>query len=64
MLLQVKRWVTLNEPHMHCFIVYNRASVPPAISSPGLGEYQCLHNELVAHARVYRMFKKDDPKGG
>ncbi|KAK3933177.1 Cytosolic beta-glucosidase, partial [Frankliniella fusca] len=56
---RVKYWVTLNEPHMHCNIVYNTATVPPAKLSPGLGEYQCIYHELIAHSRLYHIFKKE-----
>lgn len=56
---RVKYWVTLNEPHMHCYVVYNVASVPPAKPSAGLGEYQCIYHELVAHSRLYHMFKNE-----
>ncbi|XP_034249322.1 myrosinase 1-like [Thrips palmi] len=56
---RVKYWVTLNEPHMHCNIVYDSATIAPAIKSPGIKQYQCIHNELVAHAKVYRLYKSD-----
>lgn len=29
------------------------------VFAPGIGEYLCAHNVILAHARVYRLYQKD-----
>ncbi|KAJ8733387.1 hypothetical protein PYW08_001685 [Mythimna loreyi] len=62
----VKMWLTLNEPHESCLSGYGNTGLVPALNSHGLGIYLCIHNSLLAHARVYRMYEKEfkpDQKG-
>lgn len=55
---RVKKWITINEPFNFCTNGYGRADWAPGIKSGGVGEYLCVHNMLLAHARAYRMYKK------
>ncbi|KAJ8733386.1 hypothetical protein PYW08_001684 [Mythimna loreyi] len=55
----VKMWLTVNEPHEGCLSGYGQATLAPAMNSHGLGIYLCTHNNLLAHARVYRMYEKE-----
>ncbi|CEM35346.1 unnamed protein product [Vitrella brassicaformis CCMP3155] len=45
----VKYWITLNEPWVFCKLGYQWGS----------HHLKCGHNALKAHARAYRLFKKD-----
>ncbi|CAH0702841.1 unnamed protein product [Spodoptera exigua] len=54
----VKYWLTLNEPHQHCVSSYGGSTIP-GLKLPGVALYLCTHNILLAHARVYRMYKKE-----
>lgn len=56
---RVKRWVTVNEPHIHCYFSYARDMHPPAIRSPGKGSYECVRNLLLANARAYHIYNDE-----
>ncbi|XP_072933014.1 cytosolic beta-glucosidase-like [Epargyreus clarus] len=56
---RVKHWVTINEPHVHCFFSYGLGWHPPGIHSPGIGFYECVRNLLLAHARAYHIYNDD-----
>lgn len=53
---RVKTWSTFNEPYSICTYGYGEDTLAPALSSSGLGEYQCAHNLLKAHAKVYHLY--------
>lgn len=53
---RVKMWSTFNEPYSICNYGYGDTTLAPALASRGLGEYQCAHNLLKAHARVYHLY--------
>lgn len=53
---RVKIWTTFNEPYSICNYGYGSKTLAPALSSSGLAEYQCAHNLLKAHAKVYHMY--------
>lgn len=67
--MQVHHWVTVNEPNMHCMMVYGGMLPPgypdaPTTSDPNI--YLCIHNEILAHARAYSLFQQKynaDKKG-
>lgn len=52
---RVKIWTTFNEPANFCGGDGIGAALPPA--NYGVGDYQCVHNVLKAHATVYHMYK-------
>ncbi|XP_014213873.1 myrosinase 1-like [Copidosoma floridanum] len=56
---RVKYFVTLNELNIYCTMAYRRAEHPPAIKLNGTGDYQCLHNQLKAHALAYHVYDEE-----
>ncbi|CAH2059640.1 unnamed protein product, partial [Iphiclides podalirius] len=56
---RVKKWFTVNEPYVHCYLGYGSALHAPQIESPGLGYYECARNMLLAHARAYRLYDEE-----
>nr|AHZ59661.1 glycoside hydrolase family 1 [Phyllotreta striolata] len=52
----VKWWITFNEPQSVCSGGYGAGIVPPLIKSPAIGEYQCVHNLIKAHAKAWRIY--------
>ena len=61
---RVKKWITVNEPNVYCAHGYGSApgngapSKAPGISSPGVGDYLCLHHSLLAHAATFHLYKE------
>lgn len=56
---RVKTWVTINEPYNICEGTYAKNMYVPAVSSPGIGDYLCSKNILLAHARMYHLYNKE-----
>lgn len=56
---RVKNWMTINEPFFHCLLMFEKATHPPAIQTPGEGYYECGRNILLAHARAYHIYKNE-----
>jgi len=57
-LLQVKLWITFNEPRFFCTAGYGGNVLAPALNLTGIGEYKCGYNILRAHAKVYHIYKE------
>lgn len=55
---RVKFWLTFNEPRIICMYGYGSNGLAPAVDLKGIGEYQCAHNILKAHASVYHMYEQ------
>ncbi|XP_049694862.2 myrosinase 1 [Helicoverpa armigera] len=55
----VKIWVTINEPDIVCADGIKFNKYLPEEARHGLNEYVCIHNMLLAHARVYRLYEKE-----
>lgn len=55
---RVKYWMTFNEPLEFCIKGYGKATHPPQIHAPGVGEYLCLDTILKAHATAYRLYRR------
>ncbi|VEN50232.1 unnamed protein product [Callosobruchus maculatus] len=53
-------WFTFNEPVMICEIGYGYGYSAPLIKSPGIGEYICGKNLLLAHARAWHIYNAKD----
>ncbi|XP_041969247.1 myrosinase 1-like [Aricia agestis] len=53
---RVKIWVTINEPLVYCMYTYTNLEFPPFVDLPGVGDYMCMKNMLLAHARAYRLY--------
>lgn len=54
---RVDKWITINEPFQICEFGYGNGTFAPAVKSPGLGSYMCMHNVLLANARIYDLFQ-------
>lgn len=55
---RVKSWSTFNEPAQICLMGYGTEQHAPMTNSSGIGEYLCGHNILMAHAKVYRLYRE------
>ncbi|KAJ1519791.1 hypothetical protein ONE63_005044 [Megalurothrips usitatus] len=53
---KVTLWTTLNEINLHCSLVYNGMLAPGGNGDPA-SVYRCIHHEILAHARVYRLYE-------
>lgn len=58
-LLKVKTWITINEPASICVDTYEYNNGAPGIQAPGIGSYLCGKNVLLAHAKAYRLYRKE-----
>ncbi|XP_050671632.1 myrosinase 1-like [Leptidea sinapis] len=56
---RVKKWITINEPIVICELEYTTPINAPSISSPGLGNYLCTKNILLAHAKAWRVYDEE-----
>lgn len=54
---KVKNWITFNEPSQYCGNGYSSGRWPPGVQLLAAGEYLCAHHTILAHARVYHLFK-------
>ncbi|OWR48224.1 seminal fluid protein CSSFP020 [Danaus plexippus plexippus] len=59
---KVPYWITVNQPNSICVEGYGQGLMAPAISSSGIGDYMCIKNVLVAHARAYRLYEREYKK--
>ncbi|XP_026282691.1 myrosinase 1-like [Frankliniella occidentalis] len=57
---EVEHWVTLNEPNMHCMMVYFGLLPPgtPDMNDSAADMYTCIHHEILAHATAYRLYEQ------
>lgn len=55
---RVKTWITFNEPTLICKHGYGD-SMAPSLASSGIAHYQCAHNLLKAHAKVYHLYNEE-----
>lgn len=53
-----KKWITFNEPYIFCQYGYGDGNHAPMVHQPGIGEYLCGHHVLLAHAKVYHLYKE------
>lgn len=56
---RVRNWITFNEPTEFCGSGYGDYVAAPAMNLQGFGGYICMHNIIVAHAKVYQMYQRD-----
>lgn len=52
----VKYWMTFNEPKQSCSRGYGVGDYAPAIKSPGIAEYWCVKNIILAHAETWHAY--------
>lgn len=55
---RVKLWITFNEPFITCEFGYGSSFFPPLVNKPGVGNYLCNHNILLANARIYELYQR------
>lgn len=58
-ILQVKHWITFNEPFIFTWLGHGIGFLAPGLSEPGEGVYQVAHNVIRAHTRAYHVYKND-----
>jgi len=56
---KVKRWITLNEPWVTSVEGHGLGVHAPGIKSPGILDYVTAHNQIRAHAKAYRIYKRE-----
>lgn len=56
---RAKMWITMNEPREVCYQGYGLNSMAPRLDFPGVGEYLCAKNLLVAHAKAYHIYNNE-----
>lgn len=59
-LIQVELWSTINEPRFVA-LAYGNEGMAPSVGEMfnGISEYMVIRNLLLAHAAVYRLYKKN-----
>lgn len=55
---RVKYWNTINEPNMYCNYFPTMMNLMGIPQEEGSNVYQCLHNMILAQAKVYRLYEK------
>lgn len=55
--IQVKWWITFNEPLVTCAEGYGMGEMAPGIKSNRRADYMCTHTILKSHARAYRLYR-------
>ncbi|KAE8741606.1 hypothetical protein FOCC_FOCC012858, partial [Frankliniella occidentalis] len=53
---KVKLWTTINEPNYYC-ISFAVLDIPGLYTRGIADEYNCIHNTVLAHAKVYRLYE-------
>ncbi|KAM3964801.1 myrosinase 1-like [Aphomia sociella] len=53
---RVKKWITINEPHIICYLGYGSDQMAPRLNFTGVAEYMCTKNLLLAHAKAYKIY--------
>ena len=56
---RVKDWITLNEPWVVAIAGHATGEMAPGMKGPGILEYKTAHNLIRAHAKAYRLYKRD-----
>ncbi|XP_045506422.1 myrosinase 1-like [Colias croceus] len=58
---RVKYWITINQPNDVCIQGYS-GLMAPGIVSKGVGDYICVKNVMLAHAKAYRLYEREYKK--
>ncbi|KAL0849504.1 hypothetical protein ABMA28_013781 [Loxostege sticticalis] len=56
---RVKLWITINEPHILCYIGHGLGMIAPKLEYSGVADYMCSKNTLLAHASAYHIYDKE-----
>ena len=54
--IQVKWWLTFNEPFVFCWVGHGVGAHAPGIQQPATGGYNCAHTVIKSHARAYHTY--------
>jgi beta-glucosidase/6-phospho-beta-glucosidase/beta-galactosidase len=54
--VQVKRWITISDPHSISYGYSDPQSFAPGVNGTAVGYYLAAHTLIQAHARVYRIY--------
>jgi len=57
--LQVKWWITINDPHSISYGYSEPHSFAPGVNGTAVGYYLAAHTLIKSHARVYRLYEKE-----
>jgi hypothetical protein len=57
--LQVKLWLTFNEPLTFMEGYASVIGMAPSINTPGIGDYLAAHTVIHSHARIYHLYDKE-----
>jgi beta-glucosidase/6-phospho-beta-glucosidase/beta-galactosidase len=60
--VQVKLWITINEPKVIAMGYNEPFGFAPNILTPGHGQYLAVHTALLSHARAYRLYEREFKK--
>jgi lactase-phlorizin hydrolase len=58
-ILQVKSWITFNEPHIQAESGYGSGGNAPRIKGSGIKDYTAGHNIIKAHARAWHIYDEN-----
>lgn len=56
--VKVKMWITINEPYDVAWYGYGTGSQAPGIKEPGTKPYAVGRNLILAHVRVFKLYKR------
>ena len=57
--MQVKYWITFNEPYSTCLFGYEwGVHAPGRVDNSGLNAYMCSYNIIKSHAAAYHTYRQ------
>ena len=59
LLLQVKLWLTLNEPIAMAWLGYGTGFFAPGVRKEDVGSYEVAHNLIKAHAEAWHTYDEE-----
>jgi len=57
--LQVKWWITINDPHSISYGYSDPQSFAPGVNGTAVGYYLAANTLIKSHARVYRLYEQE-----
>ena len=58
-MLQVKLWLTFNEPLCTSWLGHGNGEHAPGIKDPMSSPFKAAHTIILAHTQTYQMYKKE-----
>ena len=59
LMLQVKLWLTFNEPLCTSWLGHGNGEHAPGIKDPMSSPFKAAHTIILAHTQTYQMYKKE-----